>query len=293
MIQVLSRRGVKKQSTKSSELDDRALATYLKIRKRDTMDDGNLNVARYRSVPCSEMGPVVERALTVKEEEAVETWIALFRNRALVLVRNGSSSALREEAAMLNQGLYSLSGDIARKQNPEYHARLRMIADLVGEAGQRTDTIFLSALLSSHKNYAKRIVEMLAQAGQEGLPRKEILAKLRIEESHLSHVLADLEAADVVIRMRRSGTKEVRVVLGPAGRELIDETFLPKWFRQFVDFFAEAIEHRVVPDHDALLSILEKAKISRSLAAEPVKKLLALIRRAAVQPERLVAAAHR
>ena len=69
-----------------------------------------------------------------------------------------------------------------------------------------------------------------------------------------------------------------------AGREFVDETLLPKWFKQFVDFVADAIECRVAPDVERLLSILEKAKISRRLATAPANKLIALIRRVTSKP---------
>src|SRR5437868_6144413 len=86
------------------------------------MDGEAPNVSRFHYFDSSEMHPIVEQALAEKEDRAREAWIALFRNRALQLIRKGSSLAIAAEAAVLNRHLFSPAGRAIQQENPVYHA---------------------------------------------------------------------------------------------------------------------------------------------------------------------------
>jgi len=240
------------------------------------MDGEAPNVSRFHYLDSSEMHPIVEEALAEKGDRAREAWIALFRNRALQLIRKGSSLAIAAEAAVLNRHLFSPAGRAIQQENPVYHARIATIADMLTQAGQRTDAAFLGAVMSSHKAYAKRIVEALAEAGEHGLPRRDLLTMLDIQESHLSHVLRALEKADVIARHRRPGFKEVRVVLGSAGRDLIEEKILPEWFTRMEQFIADATQG-TVPEAHTVTESLEQANVPSRLMASRINNLVAVV----------------
>jgi DNA-binding MarR family transcriptional regulator len=240
------------------------------------MESDGPNVSQFHYFDSSEMHPIVEQALAEKEDRAREAWIALFRNRALNLLRKGSSLALAAEAAVLNRHLYSPTGRQLQKDDSVYHARIATIADMLTHAGQRTDSAFIEAVLSSHRKYAQMILELLAEAGGDGLPRRELLSALGVEESHLSHILRALEKADVIARHRRGGVKEVRVVLGHAGRDLIEEKVLPEWFVRMEQLIAGAARGEA-PEPAAVGESLVAAKVPSRIMAARINNLVAVV----------------
>lgn len=242
----------------------------------------NLNLSRFHYLPSDELDPVIESAMAETVGEQRDAWVALFRNRALNLIRRGSSLALRREAAVLNRQLYSPTGRELQQRDPAHHARLGTIAEMLSTAGQRTDTAFLNAVLSSHSKYAQRILELLARAGSDGLPRRELMAKLGVQESHLSHILADLEKANVIVRLRRDGTKEVRVTLDAAGRDLVNEQLEPHWFVAAAQVLDDVARGHAAPSATKLSNLLEKANVPSRLVIERVHDLIATLSDAAL-----------
>ena len=146
---------------------------------------------------------------------------------------------------------------------------------MLSTAGQRTDTTFLNAVLASHSKYAQRICELLARAGSDGLPRRELLAKLSVTESHLSHILADLEEAHVVVRLRSLGTKEVRVTLDSAGRDLVSEQLEPLWFVAIAEVLGDVARGKPAPAPKKIASKLEQAHVPSQLVVARVHDLVA------------------
>jgi DNA-binding MarR family transcriptional regulator len=239
-----------------------------------------LNLSRFHTSPASELGPLLEAVASESDDGAVDAMLAVLRNRALRLIRSGSSSDLSAEAAVLNRYLFSRAGRALQSRDASRHTRIRMIAEMVGEAGQRTDSVFLSAVLSSHTKYARPIVEMLSRAGSEGLPRKQLLQKLNVEESHLSHILADLQDADVIVKYRRPGKKEVRVGLGPAGREIVGTTLLPEWFSCTLKIFRDAADG-TQPRDSQIVQTLEKSGVPSKMIADHVVQFASELARGA------------
>jgi DNA-binding MarR family transcriptional regulator len=240
------------------------------------MDDEAPNLSRFHYFETSEMHPIVEQALAEKGDRAREGWVALFRNRALQLIRKGSSLELAAEAALLNRHLYSPTGRTLQQEAAVFHARLATIADMLTQAGQRSDPAFLSAVLSSHQKYAQSILEALAGAGDDGLPRRDLLSLLQVEESHLSHILGALEKADVIVRLRRPGLKEVRVVLGHMGRNLVNEKILPRWYMKMEQFIVDAAQGGA-PEAGTVAEELEEAKVPSRLMATRINTLVTVV----------------
>jgi hypothetical protein len=239
------------------------------------MADENVSISSFHAVLPAEIGEVVKRALSETDTELLEAWTSLFRNRALRLIRTGSSIDLRDESASLNRHLYAAAGRGLRDRNPNAYGRFQMIAEMLGEAAQRTDTVFVPAVLSSHNKYARPMLEMLSRAGREGVPRQQILARLKIpSESYLSHILADFEKADLIIKLRRAGSKGVSVALGPAGRDLVRENLLPQWFLSVVDMLGNAATDHVAPPPAKVATILEESHSPSKLINDHVVGLL-------------------
>jgi DNA-binding MarR family transcriptional regulator len=240
------------------------------------MNDDAPNLSRFHDFEASELHPIVEEAFDAKGDAACNAYVALFRNRSLRLLRKGSSVALAAEAAVLNRHLYSGTGRALQQENPGYHARLATIADMLTTAGQRTDSTFVGAVLASHKKYATTILEALADAGEDGLPRRELLPLLGVTESHLSHILHDLAKADVIVRKTSPGLKEVRILLGPAGHDRIAEKILPDWFTEMERFIVEAARGSL-PDMTAITRSLQAAKVPSRTLASRISNLVAIV----------------
>ena len=91
------------------------------------MTDEAPNLSRYHYFETSEMQPIVEQALAETGDRAREAWVALFRNRALQLIRKGSSLELAAEAALLNRHLYSPTGRTLQQDEPVDPDRLHLV----------------------------------------------------------------------------------------------------------------------------------------------------------------------
>lgn len=245
------------------------------------MTDGNPNLSRFHYLKSEDLDPILESAMAETTEEARDVWVALFRNRALNLIRDGSSIALRREATVLNRNLYSPAGRQMQRDAAVYHARLATIADMLTTAGERTDTAFVQAVLASHKKYANRILEMLARA-TDGIPRTEIRDELRtlypkLSESHLTHILADLDKAGVITRIRRPNMKEVRVTLDAAGRDIVEKQLRPEWFVRLTQLVRHVARGGDAPSGSHVTELMREANAPSELVVTLVLELLATL----------------
>jgi DNA-binding MarR family transcriptional regulator len=223
------------------------------------MSDTNLTALH--DVSASDVGKQLDRLpLVTADEDLQHAVTSLLRNRALHLIRKGSRSDLNEESLMLNRFLYSRKGKALRQEMPEFCARQDAVADLIAEAARRSDTESVDAILRSHKTHGMRLLELLARHEPEPVQRSVIRAELGLSESHLSHVLADFEEADVVVRRRTEG-KEILVALGPAGREIVTSTLAPAWVEALIDVIAALVRGDVHEDwEDFSLDIEQKLR---------------------------------
>jgi len=241
----------------------------------------NPNVSRFHYLNSEELGPILDDAMADTRDESRNSWVALFRNRALDRIRQGSSDELLNEARILSDRLYSPAGQKLRREHPGYFARLDTIAEMLKTAGERTDTAFVQAVLASHKKYANRILEMLARA-TGGVPRTEIRDELRtieskLSESHLTHILADLDNAGVITRVRRPKTKEVRITLDAAGRDLVEKQLRPEWFVKSTQLVRHVARGGDAPSEGQVTELLRKANAPSELVVTLVQELLATL----------------
>lgn len=143
------------------------------------------------------------------------------------------------------------------------------VLELLGRASAATDVTAIDSILRSHNGKAGKVLEVLAERNGSA-PRAELKRQIAgISESHLSHVLRDLEEARLVVRERAHG-RETVVSLTPRGGEAVARTVLPPW----VDDIRDAVEGRG-PDVAELADRLRKNGVPSELAARRLAEALA------------------
>jgi len=83
----------------------------------------------------------------------------------------------------------------------------------------------------------RSVLELLAAAGQP-VSRSEIKRRLGLAESHLSHLLRDLEATGMIVRRHAEKGREVLVDLGPEGHRVVEASLLPRWVDRLAGLIA-------------------------------------------------------
>lgn len=208
-----------------------------------------------------------------KDERALN---GLLRSRTLRLLRQGSREEISEEAVQLSRFLESESGKALGRVRAELYGGWCAFADLLIAAGHRRDAAAVDSILRSYGGNARRLLEFLAGrgAGREtgddtpiAVPRSEVKKHLELSESHLSHLLRDLEESDLVFRYRVPKGREVMVELGPLGQRVVNTKVFPSWVTYLVDRIADPDENRL--DTDAIRrELVERGAPSEAVARE-------------------------
>jgi DNA-binding MarR family transcriptional regulator len=168
----------------------------------------------------------------------------LLLDRALNLLRTGSRTEINAEAYAFHRFLESAAGKGLLDKAPGVHGGFLAIADLLSGAGDRADFAAVDSILRSHKGRGQAILELLAQRG-EAVKRSIIRGQLAVSESHLSHILREMEEADLLVRYRRTQGREVLVELAPTGREYVERSVLPEWIRYLEQHLDALVEGKV------------------------------------------------
>jgi DNA-binding MarR family transcriptional regulator len=171
-------------------------------------------------------------------EERIEALDGLISSRTLWLLKDGDRSQLLDEALQLAQVLESAAGTALDTHDPATHGAWCGFRDLMTEAARRSDPLFVNSLLRSTGGRGEAILELLA-ASPAPVPRPEIRRNLDLSESHLSHLLRDLEKAELVVRVRAEGRRGVLVKLGRIGSQIVERTINPAWIVHLVDLLHE------------------------------------------------------
>jgi DNA-binding transcriptional ArsR family regulator len=200
-----------------------------------------IDLTGFVDAPMRELAPVVEQIVAAggASTDDLERAGALFFDRTLQLLREGTRSQMLEECTDLDRFLVSERGRLVQKEHPEVFGGWIALSELLGEAARRSDRAAVDAILRSNQGLGQRVLAMLAERG-EPMPRGEMRKQLDISESHLSHLLRDLDEADLVIRYRQG--KEVVVDLGPVGREVVQKSMAPAWVEAFVEHMEQLLD---------------------------------------------------
>jgi DNA-binding transcriptional ArsR family regulator len=172
-----------------------------------------------------EPGPFPSRAVQVAGLVVGET---------VRLIRLGDRSEVTGAARELSKLVAGHTPDAA-VSHPESYRLAAGASVVLGAAGSPSSAGAEFAVLRSWNGKAKQAVELLNRAHGKALARSELRAELGdLTESHLSHLLADLESAGLALRIKEGRT--VTVHLGPtAKRDHVQERLtkepLPVAFR--------------------------------------------------------------
>jgi DNA-binding MarR family transcriptional regulator len=241
-----------------------------------------LDLSGYRDAAPQQIAALLEQAAGQADERAASVLTALLMNRVLRLLRQGSRQEILDEALMLNRFLAMDAGDEMRQLRPETFGVWTALGELLSGAARSTSQAGVPSLLRSTQGRGMKILELLAEKGGAA-SRAEVRRRLELGEAHLSHLLRDLEEADLIVRYRPTGSKEVLVELGPAGREFVTQSVLPPWLERLTSALSEIAAGSAF-NSEALAQELQEAGAPSRLAAD---RLVAAVARLAP------AAAHR
>jgi DNA-binding MarR family transcriptional regulator len=234
--------------------------------------------------PSSEIRPLVLRAAAEADPEILEPLTALLLDRALRLLREGSRDDLLQEALAISGGISGDAGKALKGGNPETFGAWTALDDLLAEAARRSDRAAVPTLLRGTQGHGLAILELLAAEGR-ALPRAEIRRRLDLGEAHLSHLLRDLEEADLILRYRPERSKEVFVELGTVGREVVAQSVLPPWLERLEEAL-QKIAGGAPLASEALAAELAEAGAPSRLAADRLARAVAGVRRQPTEPLR-------
>jgi DNA-binding Lrp family transcriptional regulator len=221
--------------------------------------------------PPAEISPLVEQAAFEAEPATLKRATALILVRALRLLREGSREEILDEALAVSRGISGDAGRSLREKNPETFGAWSMLDGILEEAARRSDRAAVPSLLRG--THGPAVLELLAGEARP-LPRAVIRKRLDLGEAHLSHLLRDLEEADLILRYRPKGSKEVFVELGPAGREVVSQSVLPPWLERLMEVLGQMAGGSPV-EAGPLARELEEAGAPSRLAAERLSAALA------------------
>jgi DNA-binding transcriptional ArsR family regulator len=160
--------------------------------------------------------------------EQWETAISLAVDRVIHLLRRGATNELLDEALAIHQHLEFDPGAILLASDPHLHGRWTALGELLSEAARKTDAGAVDALLRAHRGKARETLDLLAQHDGR-MARSSLRRELDLSESHLSHLLRDLEESELIVRHRPEGSKEVVVELDWVGHNIVNSQLAPAW----------------------------------------------------------------
>lgn len=234
-------------------------------------------------IPSQAFGPLLLRAASESEVDTLRMATAVFSDRTLRLLREGSRQEILDEALAVSQALSGDAGETLGSHHPETFGAWTALFELLEEAARRSDRAAVPSLLRG--THGPAVLELLAGEGR-ALPRVVIRKRLDLGEAHLSHLLRDLEEADLILRYRPKGSKEVFVELGPAGREVVSQSVLPPWLERLTEVLGRMAGGSPV-EAGALAQELEKAGAPSRLAAERVSAAVAGLSPATARPAQM------
>jgi DNA-binding MarR family transcriptional regulator len=184
------------------------------------MLEADVDVLALRDAPLPRLVEVVDRLVADGADGGVLTALVdLAIDEAVRLVRRGSRSDLLTSASALARFLAGPGGRKAQARTPGAHDTLCGLLPVLTAASSPASGDGDSLVLRSWSGKAQAALEQIAAAGGV-LPRIDLRRQLGISESHLSHLLSDLEDASLVERVGAPGRRSVEVHLAPKGREL-------------------------------------------------------------------------
>lgn len=135
---------------------------------------------------------------------------------AIRLIRLGNGEELADAAVLANRLMLTPEVKALRRSRPGAHRALAAAAKTLTVAASPSSKGAELAVLRSWAGKARSLVGVVSQADGLAVPRARLKQLLGVDDSYLSHLLADLEATGLVERVKAG--REVTVHLGPVGR---------------------------------------------------------------------------
>jgi DNA-binding transcriptional ArsR family regulator len=149
----------------------------------------------------------------------------LLMREAVRLIRLGTRAEVANAALELAQALTRPTAERLASEHPQAHRLLTSAADALAAATPPSSAGGEMSVLRSWNGKALKAVAMVSRSVHRAVPRADLRAQLDVNESHLSHLLSDLEAAGLVVRVRTG--RAVMVHLGLVGRSDHVQQMLP------------------------------------------------------------------
>lgn len=226
-------------------------------------------LSAYINASFVELRPVLEQTTPgARDRPMAEAVGGLILHRALKLLRDSSRDDILAEGIALDGFLASPAGDQFKTAHADLYFAWQGLSALLGEAARRSDRAAIESILRSHEGHGRAVLELLAERA-EPVRRAEVRERLQLSESHMSHVLRDLEEADLI--RRRAAGREVALALGPVGREVVARHVLPEWVRHLVDVLQRTRAAQAdPPDADTLADELARKGAPSRLVARQI-----------------------
>ena len=221
--------------------------------------------------PAQELGALFERALAEGDDRVRRTLRGLLIDRALRALRQGTRDDLQEESLLVSQTVSEETGEQLRERDPETFGAFSYLHSLLSEAGRRSDRAAVTGILRGTRGPA--ILELVASEGRP-VRRSEILRRLGLDEAQLSHLLRDLEEAELIRRYRQG--QNIWVELGPVGREVVETEILPAWTQRLLTEIDSVRRGRPTPPETFSGELEAAGAPSRTLASRLAEKLATL-----------------
>ncbi|HWX43800.1 MAG TPA: hypothetical protein VNY52_00590 [Solirubrobacteraceae bacterium] len=172
------------------------------------------------SAPMLELLAELDAAASDTEEDVVPSRAVqigdLVVAEAVRLIRLGTRVEVVDAAMAVSQALVGPTARRLAPQNAEAQRLLFAASTMLVAAMSPSSNGGELTVLRSWNGKALEAVRLVAAEPTQVLERIELRKELKVEESHLSHLLGDLEAAGLVERIREGRT--VKVHLGPTAR---------------------------------------------------------------------------
>jgi DNA-binding MarR family transcriptional regulator len=225
------------------------------------------DVTALLGAPAGRVIEHMEPALETAPADHLRRLGLLLFDRTFFLLREAPRDQVQTENRSLQRFLCAPPAQQLRQRDPELFGSWAALGDLWTEAARRSDRAAASTILASQGGRGREVLEILAAEGGP-LARGEVRQRTGLSESHLSHVLRDLEEGDLIERTREG--REVVLDLGEVGREVVDREIRPPW----VAVVADAIRAGLPEEPAALEERLLKNGAPSRLAAHQLAEAI-------------------
>ncbi len=176
-----------------------------------------LNLAALASTPIDELLAVLlQRARATEPVAPNADQLARYVLAETVrLIRRGTRGELADAADALSHLLTTGDGEELAQRHPRAYRALDSAADVIVVAASPASRGGELAVLRAYEGRALALVWHVDRAQARALPRAQLLELLGVKDSYLSHILAELELAGLIERIRDG--RNVAVHLGPRG----------------------------------------------------------------------------